>query len=235
MLAHELHEALHAAAALVLVIGGAVILTLAARQRRRVLSTGMGPSAPVARVGADAPASPAWAVMVVVSLSLGAAAIHLAAGPGHVAELGDLGLGFYWAALFQGLWAIVYAGRPDRRTIRWLGIAGNLAIVGAWVWSRSVGLPAGPDAWRPEAIAIPDGVTVVFELALVSMLAIELLLGHRGAGPTRARISAAASVPVVGVVFLASLLAVSIAAAGHADATPIDHASMTTTSDAHAP
>ena len=39
--------------------------------------------------------------IIVAALALGAAAIHVAAGPAHVEALGDLGLGFYWVAIFQ--------------------------------------------------------------------------------------------------------------------------------------
>jgi predicted branched-subunit amino acid permease len=158
-----------------------------------------------------------------VALSLGAAAIHLAAGPSHVEELGDLGLGFYWAALFQAAWAAAYAARSgtprSSRSLAWIGIAGSLAISSAWVWSRTLGLPVGPEAWRPEAIGIPDAVATTFQVLLAGWLAWELAFVTRSSTPARRLRSGSAAmvagVPIIGIVFLATTLAVAGVAAGH--------------------
>ena len=110
MTGHAAHAAIESAAAVVLVLTGALFLAVAAHQRRVValgVPTGTGPgTTPIER-----PLALSIPVAVAVALSLGAAAIHLAAGPSHVEELGDLGLGFYWAALFQAGWAVAYAVR----------------------------------------------------------------------------------------------------------------------------
>jgi len=217
MTIHAGHETVEALAALILSLAGAVILLLAARDRRS-----RGGSSPLERPPAGPPAAgpPAAGQAVVctaVTLSLGAAAIHLAAGPEHIGGLGELGFGFYAAALFQAGWALAYLARP-RTTVAWIGIAGNAAIIAAWAWTRTIGLPVGPEAGHPEAVGIPDAVATILQLGLVA-----LLLAHRTAPRGRviaalARTAAANAtvmvVPLIGIVFLATTIAVSIEAGG---------------------
>jgi hypothetical protein len=218
MTGHGAHAAIEMIAAVVLVLSGGLVLALAARRR---LALGPGVASP--------PSASAWTAprraislpaAVAVALSLGAAAIHLAAGPSHVGALGDLGLGFYWAALFQGGWAVSWLAQRSR-SVAWVGIAGNLAIVGAWLGSRTVGLPIGPEAWRPESIGVPDLTALVFQLLLVAILSLELArggalatIGRRIGRPGSSGL--VAGVPIVGILFLATTLAVATAAGGHA-------------------
>ena len=119
-----------------------------------------------------------------VVASTGAGLIHLALGPEHLEELGVLGWGFYVAAALQLGWvALVVAARAvqrDRVTeARWLpavaiaGIAMNVAILGAWVVSRTVGLPAGETPWVPEAVGRPDVVSAALEIGIVALLAVQ--------------------------------------------------------------
>ncbi|MGK2852142.1 MAG: hypothetical protein ACSLFN_14710 [Candidatus Limnocylindrales bacterium] len=107
----------------------------------------------------------AW---LAASLSFGAAAIHLAAGGEHVEALGDLGLGFYWAAVFQAVIGAALLSRGVRSWVPSVAIAGNLAILGAWGLSRSLGLPTVPGG--PESIGLADGVAATLQALLVSLL-----------------------------------------------------------------
>ena len=205
------HEAIQALAALILSLAGAAILVLAARDRRAA----PGRTWPAASSAVMPPRDAA--VGILVALSLGAAAIHLAAAPEHIEELGDVGLGFYWAAVFQAVWALAYWTRPSRM-VAWIGIAGNAAIVVAWVWTRTIGLPIGPNAGHPEAIGFPDGLATLLQLGLVALLLVRGGVAGRRVPVRIARLAApnatVISVPLVGVVFLATTLAVSIAAGG---------------------
>ena len=153
-----------------------------------------------------------------VALSLGAAAIHLAAGPAHVQALGDLGLGFYWAALLQGTFAVALLGRSYSRTLAWGGIALNVALVAAWAWSRMIGLPDVPGG--PEAVGVADGTAVILQLALVALLAARvrgvrtLRRAGRTAAPSRFAATAGFAM-LIGVVVVSSTFAVADAATGH--------------------
>jgi hypothetical protein len=211
------HELIHWIAALVLVIGGAIFLALAAHLR-------VGPARRPAEARAargDGPADVAAdavdlsLIRIVASLSFGAAAIHLVAAPPHYTELGDLGAGFLVAGVLQAAWARAALRATTRRTA-WIGIVANLGIVAAWAVSRTVGLPIGPEPWTPEAIGLPDGASTIFELLIVAGLAIRLLGIDRTAvarRPSVRSLAAIAVIPTLGLVLLTtSLSAVAIAA-----------------------
>lgn len=151
--------------------------------------------------------------VLAVALSLGGAAIHLAAAPGHIEELGFLGWGFLAAAAFQIAWPLGYAVRPSRAM--WLiGVGGNAAILVAWSWSRTVGLPVGPFAGRPEAIGVPDVASVIFEVLVIALLLVRAApVSDRIVDSVRRASSVAviASVPAIGAIFLATALAATLA------------------------
>jgi hypothetical protein len=195
------HALVESVAAAVLVAGGAIALLLAGRARLAGGSVALL-SEPPAAVG---PAGGlAVSAVLAAALSLGAAVIHFAAAPVHVEELGPLGLGFVAAGAFQAAWALASLIEPARGVV-FLGMAGNLTILVAWAWSRSVGLPGMP----VEPITAPDAVTSLFEGLLVILLATRSRL--RPTGP----VAIIALVPAVGLVFLGTILALSSPALGH--------------------
>ncbi len=212
------HELIHWVAAIVLVAAGAVFLALAAYGRfgpggLRVSAASRSGSRPIPASGQTFDRSLVW---IVASLSLGAAAIHLAAAPHHYAELGDLGAGFLVAGVFQAVWARSLLRSTTRRTA-WVGIVVNMAIVVAWATSRVIGLPVGPQPWTPEAIGLPDAASTIFELLILGGLAVRLFGIDRTATARRGRVRAIAAiavVPALGLVLLTSSLAAVAIAAG---------------------
>ena len=179
---------------------------------------------------------------MLAALSLGAAVIHLAAAPGHFVELGDLGAGFLVAAAFQGAWA---KGALANRSARWacLGIAGNVAIIVVWIWTRTVGLPLGSEAGVPEVIGLPDGVSTGFEVLIVAGLAahlggIEASVLRRLASVRRSLVTATL-VPTLGLILLTTTVAtVQVAAGhdhGHSAGSPPGEADVSRTSESHHP
>ena len=221
-MAHGGHDAIELIAALVLVVGG-VFFTI------RAFRTRPAPSGPAASVVADGslggaalepPTIDRSIALILGGLSAGAAVIHLAAAPTHYLELGDLGAGFLITAALQGAWIRWCLAGPTRRTAL-AGVALNSAIVLAWAWTRSVGLPVGPFAGGPEPIGLPDGASVVFELLLVAGLvpiALGVDLGRSRRGVLR-EIAAIAIVPVIGLVLVVTSLATVAIATG------LDHGS----------
>lgn len=218
------HELIDVAAAMSLWVGGGVILVRSAIRPR-------GATAVVQRAGSAIGAATMALTVLAVGLSAGAAAVHLAAAADHVAELGDLGLGFYWAALFQGGFVIALLMRPRSRTLAWIGIAGNVALTAAWVWSRTIGLP-GVDG-GPEAVGLADGIVVALQLVLAGLLiarlrGLERLVVRRHPAARVRSLATSGVVIGIGIVFLTSTIAVADAAAGHHDAAMPAHAhSMT--------
>src|SRR5207244_9447643 len=86
-------------------------------------------------------------------LSAGAGVIHLAVAGDHLDH--PLLVAFFdVAGVLQLAWAWAMVRRPDRRVFA-AGLAGQAAIVGIWVVSRTTGLPgiAGADAVEPVGAA----------------------------------------------------------------------------------
>jgi len=207
------HELIEAIAAAVIVVGGAIFTAISFLTR----PARTGPAAqrvPAPRRPDAAPAVRRSLVVIMAGLSAGAAVIHLVAAPSHYLEIGDLASGFVIAAGFQAWWAVRALGMLSRRLVD-VGIVVNLAIVAAWAWTRTVGLPIGELAGSPEPIGLPDAACAAFELLLIGLLVVcrrdldVVAAGRSWAGP----LASIAVVPVLGlVVVLTSLSTVAIAA-----------------------
>ena len=167
------------------------------------------------------------ATMFAASLSTGAAAIHLAVASSHLQPLGDLALGFYWAAIFQAAFAVALLAHPLSRQVARTGVAINLVLIGTWAWSRTIGLPTIPGG--PESIGMADATTTVFEVLLVSLLAARIAVrgsGHLDRGPAASLATIAGPVLVAGIalVTLTTSIAVTDGFAGHGHAGGAPHA-----------
>lgn len=210
---HVSHESIEGIAALILVVGGAIFSAIALRTRP--VHSGSAAFDLERWAAADPPSLATETstvrrtlVVVIAGLSAGAAVIHLVAAPSHYTEIGDLAAGFVISAAFQALWIRSCLAGPSRRTMA-IGIAGNLAIVAAWTWTRTVGLPIGAFAGVPEPVGYPDSASVVFELLIVAGLVVrwldvDLALARRAS--IRA-VASIALVPVLGLVLILTSLA----------------------------
>jgi MFS family permease len=112
-------------------------------------------------------------VLVAAACSVGAAGIHFAVVPEHLAEYRPFGLFFVAIAVVQALWAILVVRYPLRPMLL-VGAAANLATLALWAFTRSKGLPLGPEPWTPEQLGLLDGITAAFELGLVTAIALAL-------------------------------------------------------------
>jgi hypothetical protein len=109
----------------------------------------------------------------VASTLLGAAVIHAAQAPSHLAEWWAAGVTFVGLAAAQALLGAAAALRTDRWLWQ-LAQAVSLATIGLWVLSRTVGLPVGPEAGLPESVGRADLAATGLET--VTVLAATLLL-----------------------------------------------------------
>jgi len=219
-LGHGGHDAVMLIAAAVLVTGGAILIAISFRMRP--VPSGAGSSMEI-EPGGPLPSVRRSLVLVMAGLSAGAAVIHLVAAPNHYDEIGDLAAGFLVAAAFQTWWAVACLAGPTRRTMA-IGLLGNVAIIAAWMYTRTIGLPVGPFAGSAEPIGLPDGASVVFELFLVGgILAmwrnVDLALSRRTGARTIASI---AVVPLVGLVIVLTSLATVAVATGLDHGSPVD-------------
>ncbi len=125
---------------------------------------------------------------VLAVLSATAAAIHFAVAPSHAREHWLFGAFFVLAGLFQAGWAVL-ASRKGSPLLYGAGAAGNAALVGSWVVSRTAGLPFGPHAGQPEPPGFVDGLATVYEVLIVAgALALTRLALPSRAARSRARL-----------------------------------------------
>ena len=111
------------------------------------------------------------------TLSVVAALIHAWVMPEHFREWWGYGTFFLIIALAQWFYSVVLLRWP-RQPLFLLGIAGNLAIIGLYIATRTVGIPFfGPQAGEVEAIGVVDLISKVAELALVIMLVSLMSIG----------------------------------------------------------
>lgn len=99
----------------------------------------------------------------------------------------------------------------------------NLALIAAWVVSRTSGLPFGEHAWHAETAGFVDVSCVAIEAALILAAGVLLARPGLGRGWDRSRFALAAVVPV-GVVALATGALASPSARDHARGSHGDHA-----------
>jgi hypothetical protein len=98
--------------------------------------------------------------------SASAALIHVMAASHHFSEWWLFGTGFVVMAVLQAASAVTFE-RFGWRLAPHAAILINRPIVALWVWSRTFGLPFGPDAGEPEAVGIADTLCSVTELVIV--------------------------------------------------------------------
>ncbi|MFI6902570.1 hypothetical protein ACIBKY_15035 [Nonomuraea sp. NPDC050394] len=157
-------------------------------------------------------------------LSAGAGAVHFAAMGEHFAMDWRHGAFFAVAGWAQVLWAAVVLRRPARPVLL-AGIVGNAAIVALWGVSRTLGVPFGPGAGRPEPVGAPDVLATALEIVLVCCALALLDRTARPAVPSRsgrigAGLVAGLVVVAVGTVFLPVF-------GTHGHAVPADQADTT--------
>jgi len=104
-------------------------------------------------------------LLTVAGLSVGAAGIHFAVAPAHLAEQTQEGYFFVGVAIAQALWAILVPCYPHRRLLA-AGAAANTLVAGLWLVVRLRGLPIGEAPWTPEPFGFTDTVAAGFEVAI---------------------------------------------------------------------
>ncbi len=152
--------------------------------------------------------------LLLVGLSAAAALIHAKALVDHAPHYWLFGLFFGVLAYAQAFWAWLVYRRPDER--RWFmpAAVGSLAVVALWIVTRSVGLPFGPWAGRPEPLAITDMTASLNELILSGLVV--AMLRPQGRVAARLRWLDGANCVRIGSMLIAlSLLAVLLGNHSH--------------------
>ena len=123
---------------------------------------------------APGPVAPSWTAYLrahpgpatLGMLSFGAAAIHFAVSPDHFGEWAPYGIAFACLAWFQILWAAAYVARPSPGWAR-AAVVVNAAVILVWAWSRTIGLPIGPEPGSTEPVGFADTLSSGLEARLV--------------------------------------------------------------------
>ena len=104
-------------------------------------------------------------------LTAAAGAIHFAVAPMHFREFAVHGIFFVGLALAQFGLAAALLARPSRRLLAITAIAGA-GVIGLWTVTRTVGLPVGPEPWKPEEVGFTDVTATLLEgiAFLIAML-----------------------------------------------------------------
>jgi hypothetical protein len=144
------------------------------------LTTPRAPAGPPSSPLPDA--STQLLLLIVAGLSAGAAGIHFAVAPAHLAEQALEGYFFVGVAIAQALWAILVPRYPHRRLLA-AGAAANMLVAGLWLVVRLRGLPIGDEPWTPEPFGFTDTVSASFEVAIAA--SVLLLLTTRLRLPVR--------------------------------------------------
>ena len=116
--------------------------------------------------GVAAPALASFAA----ALSLSASIAHFGVAKPHFEDWWVHGAAFIAMGALQALLAALLVLRPRATSIALAGVAGNLAIVTMYVYSRTNGTPVGPHAGVPEPARWFDLTTTGIELVLVGTL-----------------------------------------------------------------
>ena len=113
--------------------------------------------------------SDAPAAVALTGLAGTAGLIHLVAAAEHVGVDWSLGVFFLLVGTAQlGAAWLVHRDPRDRRLLA-LGAAGSLAIALLWIFSRTTGVPFGPDAGEVESVGVADTIATLLELAFAAL------------------------------------------------------------------
>ncbi len=111
------------------------------------------------------------AVRIVAWLSIAAGTIHAIATLDHFSHWWLYGIFFLTLTYGQVLWGVALLRNPvSDRALR-IGALANIAIVVAWLYTRTIGVPIGPEAGAPEPIGTMDGAAVLVQLVAVAYVA----------------------------------------------------------------
>jgi len=146
-------------------------------------------------------------LVAIAFASLAAAAIHVSVAFVEAGEGTTTVLFFAGVAAAQAVWGVVALARGGRAWLV-LGALGNLAVAAVWLWSRTAGLPVGPEAGVTLPVAFPDLTAAVLEVGIVVGATALALRGRWVEGAAR---RAPGFTAVAGLLF-AALAAVAVLA-----------------------
>ena len=135
------------------------------------------------------------------------AAIHLAVVPGHLDHWVVASAFFLALALAEVVGGVLLLGRPGRNVLVAVAAA-SVVPLALWLWSRTSGLPVGPNPGTAEPVGLADVAAGLLEVGTLVAAVVLFRSRHRGTAGTERRTAASAHVralAVVGAVAIGSL------------------------------
>jgi hypothetical protein len=119
--------------------------------------------------------------LALAGLAATAGVIHLVASIQHVGV--DWELALFFAAVGAAQSAVGWRIHRNRLDTRLLALAAGASVVVAllWVWSRTLGMPFGPEAGRVVKVGVGDTIATLLELAFAALAALVLTRGEQRA------------------------------------------------------
>jgi hypothetical protein len=118
-------------------------------------------------------------LFIACGLAWGSGLIHVVAAIQHVDEYLLFAAFFAVLAPVQFAWGVLVYRDQDRRLLV-AGAVASLGIAALWTVSRTIGLPIGETAWKPEAVGALDVVATADELVLAAIVFLHLAAPSRG-------------------------------------------------------
>jgi uncharacterized membrane protein len=138
----------------------------------------MATDVPIERVAPRSVSLPHGAVAL-TGLAATAGLIHLVASVEHFGI--DWGLGAFFVlvavAQFAAAW-LIYRDAAAPRLLALVAV-GSVAVALLWVFSRTTGLPFGPDDGRVAKVGVGDTIATLLELAFAALAGLVLWRGHQ--------------------------------------------------------
>jgi hypothetical protein len=144
------------------------------RTYHRAMATGVPIEHPVSRVVALP-----HGALALAGLAATAGVVHVVATIEHVGV--DWELAVFFAAVGAGQLAAawrIYRNDCDARLLKLVAGASVLVAL-LWVWSRTTGVPFGPDAGRVAKVGVGDAIATLLELAFAALAALVLTRGEQ--------------------------------------------------------
>ena len=108
------------------------------------------------------------ATVIAVSLGL----IHILATPLYFDQWLGYGVFFIAVAVLQVMYSMALAVGQPNRTLLWVGIAGNAAVIVMWLLTRTYGIPFGPMAGEVLPIGLLDAAAQTLAAIQIVHLAV---------------------------------------------------------------
>lgn len=153
-------------------------------------------------------------VLALVGLAATAGLIHLVATIEHVSD--DWPLGVFFALigtgqLFAARW--IYRKPDDQRMLKAIA-AGSIAIALLWLFSRTTGVPFGPNAGKVSPVGAADTIATLQELALAAIVVATIRQPEQGI-PRLAWLNSGLGTRLTSAVLTASLFIAAIGGHEH--------------------